>query len=254
MRVVCAGGSALGGVLGEPDIAQLRQAQVRDGAVQISVSRDAEVQGRENCEHRVERLPVAAVAPVAPMACDVQQVMVDSVCWGVPKPELERYKTRWVLPDCPGTGSGPCEALLIDTNNEEYQPGHWYDFFYHEVSGRRVSGGPAQPLAFRGYRNQGDIGGGYRPFDGPEAVGLASTSLRWRLPVRVSRSRPGWSAVGWSMSSRIPRWCARLAVFRLRMRETTCGIVSSWNGWCNGGLFVKVRVVATGAMILALRW
>lgn len=120
MRVVCVGGDGLAGVLGEPDIAQLGQARVRDGAVEVSVSRDAELQGRKNCEHRVERLPVAVAAPVAPMECDVQQVLRDGVCWGIPKPELERYQTKWVLPGCPDPGGGPCAALQVDANNAEY--------------------------------------------------------------------------------------------------------------------------------------
>ena len=198
MRAVCAGAGGMAGVLGEPDIAQLGQAQVRDGAVEVSVSRDAELRGRENCEHQVERLPVAAVAPVAPMACETQQVLVDGVCWGIPKPELERYRTKWVLPDCYSgqANTAPCEALKVDTNNEDYQPGKWYGRVLDQSTGRLVSGGPANDLSFRGYRNQGDIGSGYRPFDGPEAVGLASTELRWRLPVRVkpeqARLVSGW--------------------------------------------------------------
>ena len=177
-----------------------RQSRVRDGAVQVSVSRETELRGRENCSHRVAELPVAVAAPVSPMDCEEQQVMRDGVCWGLPRPELERYKTKWVLPDCPVAGGGPCEALPVDGSspvNEAYQPGKWYGYVLDASTGRKVSAATeGNDLSFRGYRNQGDIGAGYNPFDGPEAVGLASTELRWRLPARVNpeqaRLVSGW--------------------------------------------------------------
>ena len=201
MRLVCAGADGLAGVMGEPSAEQLGRSRVRDGTVQVSVSRETELRGRENCDHRVEELPVAVAGPVSAMACDEQQVMRDGVCWGLPRPELERYRTRWVLPDCyPGqAGTEVCEALGLDPveANQPYQPGHWYGYVLDESTGRRVSAATeGNVLSFRGYRNQGDIGAGYSPFDGPEAVGLTSTELRWRLPVRIKPTQAelvkGW--------------------------------------------------------------